>query len=175
MTISIDEENMIKRLFTFCAFLLPTILFAQEVLVGTVNKVYNGDSFTILAEDGTEVKIVAMGIDAPELPQEYGIESRDYARDLLLSKKVNAYLMPGEFYGRREAIVVTSDNIHFSYHMVSTGNAWWDYRYSKDKYLEFAHKSAASLEKGLWKNPRAQPPWDWSRSKKRKKPSSKEE
>lgn len=142
--------------------------FAQEVFSGTVTSVYNGDSFSMESEDGILMKIVAMGIDAPELPQEYGLRSKEFASGLLLNKKVKAYLMPGEFYGRREAVVVTADNIHFNYEMVLTGNAWWDYRYSKDKYLEIAHKTARSREIGLWKDGGAQPPWDWSRSKKKR-------
>lgn len=160
---------MIRVATTVILIALSNIVFAQDVFVGKVIKVYNGDSFTIEAEDGTLLKIVAMGIDAPELPQEYGLDSRDYASKLLLNKKVKAYLMPGEFYGRREAVVVTEDNIHFNYEMVATGNAWWDYRYSKDLYLELAHKTASSKEIGLWQNDSAQPPWDWSRSKRKRK------
>lgn len=160
---------MRKKFLFFFLVTLSNLSFAQDVFFGTVTNVYNGDSFSVKSENGTVMKIVAMGIDAPELPQDYGIMSKEFAQKLLLNKKVKAYLMPGEFYGRREAVVVTSENIHFNYEMVVTGNAWWDYRYSKDKYLELAHKTARSKEIGLWQNDSAQPPWDWSRSKKKKR------
>lgn len=159
---------MAKIFLVLALIITANFSYAQEVFTGKVVKVYNGDSFSIEGENGNLLKIVAMGIDAPELPQEYGITAKAYASQLLLNKQVKAYLMPGEFYGRKEAIVVTSDNIHFNYEMVVTGNAWWDYRYSKDKYLELAHKTAKSQELGLWKDGQAQPPWDWSRSKKKR-------
>lgn len=159
---------MLRQLSTVLMILMFYSMQAQEAFEGKVTSVYNGDSFTIEASDGTILKIVAMGIDAPELPQTYGLTSKEHAENLLLNKNVKAYLMPGEFYGRREAIVVTSDNIHFNYEMVATGNAWWDYRYSKDQYLELAHKIALSKELGLWQDKSAQAPWDWSRSKRKK-------
>lgn len=160
---------MMRVIITAIFLAVSGMTCAQDVFVGKVTKVYNGDSFTMEAEDGTILKIVAMGIDAPELPQEYGLKSRDYASKLLLGKKVKAYLMPGEFYGRKEAVVVTEENIHFNYEMVVSGNAWWDYRYSKDLYLELAHKTASSQEIGLWKDDGAMPPWEWSRSKKKRR------
>ncbi|MEO9965833.1 MAG: thermonuclease family protein [Reichenbachiella sp.] len=160
--------DMLRKVLTLILFSMPALLQAQEIFTGKVISVYNGDSFTIESENGTILKVVAMGIDAPELPQDYGLKSKEFAEKILLNKKVKAYLMPGEFYGRRECVVVTSDNIHFNYEMVVTGNAWWDYRYSKDQFLELAHKTAISKEVGLWVDRGAQPPWDWSRSKRKR-------
>ena len=48
---------------------------STEVLLGTVIAVHDGDTITLKNESGQK-KIRLAGIDAPELNQPYGVESR---------------------------------------------------------------------------------------------------
>ena len=70
----------------FC--IQSTIVLSQDILKGTATNIYDGDTFTLVAEDGTKSKIRIVGIDAPEKNQDFGIKSRDYARSILKDKKL---------------------------------------------------------------------------------------
>ena len=139
--------------------------FGQEVVTGTATNVYDGDTFTLIAINGEKVKIRVVGIDAPEVDQDYGRESRDYARSLIDSKIVTVYLEPGETYGRKLGIVITSDGKHFNYEMVKAGYAWHYSYYNNDKYLAAAEESARDLKSGLWAEESPQAPWEWRRKR----------
>ena len=145
----------------FC--IQSTIVLSQDILKGTATNIYDGDTFTLVAEDGTKSKIRIVGIDAPEKNQDFGIKSRDYARSILQDKKLTVYLEPGETYGRKLGIVITDDGLHFNYEMVANGYAWWYDAYSKDKYLEAAFEKAKSNKIGLWATTDPQAPWQWRR------------
>lgn len=133
---------------------------SQEILTGTAINIYDGDTFTLLTGD-EKIKIRIVGIDAPEAKQEYGLISRDYARDLLDGKRVTVYLEPGETYGRKLGIVITEDGKHFNYEMVANGYAWWYDYYSSDKFLEAAQEKAKAKKKGLWSLDSPKAPWIW--------------
>ena len=136
--------------------------WSQEVLIGEATNVYDGDTFTLITASD-EIRIRILGIDAPEMNQDYGVEARDYARDMIEGKKVTVYLEPGETYGRKLGHVITEDGKHFSYEMVLAGFAWWYERYSSDKFLKAAQESARTNRSGLWSNSNAVAPWDFRR------------
>ena len=158
-----------KNLIITCFFILvfDSSVKAQEILSGTATNVYDGDTFTLITDDDEKVKIRIVGIDAPEAKQEYGIASRDFARNILDKKRVRVYLEPGETYGRKLGVVITQDGIHFNYEMVASGNAWWysnNGKYSTDKFLKAAMKDAQEKRKGLWASEDPQAPWEWRRA-----------
>ena len=153
--------SMGKIIYYIFFFFFVYTAKSQAVLQGTATNVYDGDTFTLVTSGDEKIKIRVVGIDAPEANQEYGINSRDYARAILDQKKVTVYLEPGETYGRKLGVVVTEDGIHFNYQMVATGNAWWYDYYSDDKYLEAAMKEAQINQKGLWSKSNPIAPWEW--------------
>ena len=75
----------------------------QDILEGTVISVYDGDTMTLTAEKNGKTekfKVRFFGIDAPEAAQEYGIESRDSLRNMILDKKVKVNVVSVDRYGR---------------------------------------------------------------------------
>jgi len=155
---------MTMRLLTLgLAVLLTWSATGQTIYKGIATRVYDGDTFTLQRAGNDDIKIRIVGIDAPEKDQAFGIQSRDYARQLLDGKKVTVYTEPGETYGRKLGIVITEDGKHFNYEMVANGYAWWYDQYSKDKYLEAAQLEAKRKKLGLWNNPNAQAPWEYRR------------
>ena len=158
-------KNLIITCFLFLVF--DSSVNAQEILSGTATNVYDGDTFTLITDDDQKVKIRIVGIDAPEAKQDYGIVSRDFARNILDNKRVRVYLEPGETYGRKLGVVITEDGIHFNYEMVASGNAWWysnNGKYSTDKFLKAAMQDAKEKRKGLWASEDPQAPWEWRRA-----------
>ena len=143
---------------------LSSSLFCQEVLTGIATKVYDGDTFTLMLEDNTNIKIRVVGIDAPEKNQEHGIIARDFARRLIDQKSVTVYLEPGETYGRRLGIVITSNGKHLNYEMVRSGNAWHYKHYNSDNFLAAAEKEAKNNKIGLWSSDKPVAPWDWRKN-----------
>ena len=71
---------MKKLLLVFLFF--PMISFGQEI---RVVRVIDGDTFVI--EGGERVKMI--GINAPELKDIYGVESKNHLKTLIESKYVN--------------------------------------------------------------------------------------
>ena len=84
--------------------LLATLLFfpcvaLAEVLLGTVIAVHDGDTITLRTETNKK-KIRLAGIDAPELKQPYGVESRSAVREAVLDKVVLVETSRNDKYGR---------------------------------------------------------------------------
>lgn len=71
---------MKKLLLVFLFF--PMISFGQEI---RVVRVIDGDTFVI--EGGERVRMI--GINAPELKDIYGVESKNHLKTLIESKYVN--------------------------------------------------------------------------------------
>ena len=72
---------------------------SSEVLLGVVVAVYDGDTIT-LKNDSGQKKIRLAGIDAPELKQPYGVESRSALRQAVLDKVVLVDTSRNDKYGR---------------------------------------------------------------------------
>ena len=70
-----------KKLLLVLLF-VPMISFGQEI---TVVRVIDGDTFVI--EGGERVRMI--GINAPELKDIYGVESKNHLKTLIESKYVN--------------------------------------------------------------------------------------
>ena len=70
-----------KKLFLVFLF-FPMISFGQEI---RVVRVIDGDTFVI--EGGERVRMI--GINAPELKDIYGVESKNHLKTLIESKYVN--------------------------------------------------------------------------------------
>ena len=72
--------------------------------------VHDGDTITVKL-DWQTVKVRLCGVDAPELNQPFGVQSRDYLRSLLASasNQVILYISDTDRYGRKVAEVFVPD------------------------------------------------------------------
>lgn len=133
--------------------------------------VYDGDTLR-LVKGNREEKIRLCGIDAPELKQEGGRESRDTLRSLL-PDGAEVYYVPVERdrYGRMVAEIfmpTSTENleVHVNAEMILQGQAWHYQQYSGGCPNRIALETAEELAKqnraGIWQgNPT--PPWEWRR------------
>lgn len=122
-----------------------------------VVSVHDGD--TLKLSDGRTVRL--QGIDAPELSQPYGKESRDLLAKLTRKKKVRFQTRGKDRYGRTVAeIFVGKKSVNKS--MVGRGAAWWFRSFAPtDNQLRRLEDKARKNRIGLWHSPNAMAPWEW--------------
>lgn len=136
------------------------------VIHGKVTFVIDGDTLTVLADDGVPRAVRLFGIDAPDLRQAYGQESADRLGVLLTGKDVTlevSYIdQKGVNFGE-----VLIDGEDAGLDQLKSGMAWvylpngcGDRFRKKLMYLN-AESNAKSETLGLWKDPDPVSPWSY--------------
>ena len=110
------------------------------------------------------------GIDAPERRQPYGNASKDSLSRLVFNRNVEARCYKRDRYGRNVCRVFTREGgKDVGLEMVRAGLAWWFREYAKEQTPEEqgayqgAEDAARMTKRGLWKEPKPVPPWEWRR------------
>ena len=126
-------------------------------------RVVDGD--TIRAEaKGKEIKIRLVEIDAPEMNQPFGAQSKNFLNRLLYKKDITLISQGEDRYGRTLGeIYANGESANIL--MIKSGYAWVYDRYVKDSSLYRYQDQAKAKNLGLWqaKNPIA--PWVWRKQK----------
>lgn len=156
---------MRKLYLTLVTLILAVNLFANnEIIVGKVSKVHDGDSIHVMSGDKRYV-IRFYGIDAPELKQSYGIKSRDYLRSLIMGKNVKVKIKEKDRYGRNVSKVYYKGT-YINEKMVQNGYAFWYEQYAKrDMDLKSAGETAKRYSRGAWSDPNMMKPWEYRKKK----------
>ena len=153
---------MIKLAFAFCLTLVSCVF--GEVVRGVVVSVHDGDTLTLRCADGLRLKLRLYGIDAPELRQPFGQESRDALERLVGGREVTADVVGHDRYRRSIAVIRCGDTCA-NEAQVALGLSWWYARYArKDGRLKVLEAEARRARAGLWSEDSAVAPWEWRRS-----------
>jgi len=125
---------------------------------GVVTHVSDGDTVWVQPMQGGEAqKIRLLGIDAPEICQAWGPQSRDALQSLLQGQTVEVQGRHRDTYGRLLA-QLTRQGHDVGAWMVLQGHAW-SYRYKRQAGLYDAQQiQAQSHRHGLFADGRAVPP-----------------
>ena len=137
------------------------LLSAEEEI--KILRVIDGD--TVSAESrGTEIKIRLSEIDAPEMNQPYGKNSKNCLSKLVHENSSLRFKSDGQDnYGRSLGWLV-ADGKNLNYEMIKQACAWVYDRYVINKTI-YSFQNGARLKKlGLWKSQNPMPPWVWRRS-----------
>lgn len=140
---------------SFCGY--PAKL---QSLTGLVTKVHDGDTITI---DGQSIRLD--GIDAPELKQAYGPQSRDTLAALVLGQSVTVAYDAKDKYARILGTVFKTDCTQVNALQVRSGAAWYYEAYKCDltpdarTLYSDAQSVARYNARGLWAQPDAIAPW----------------
>jgi endonuclease YncB( thermonuclease family) len=134
------------------------------------DSIYDGDTFRVKC-DGRENKIRLCGIDAPEVKQPLGIESRNYLRSLLGQAKGQVIVieMDRDRYGRSVAEVLLdspSGEQSVQEEMLKAGMAYHYKQYSGNCHNRDVFDSAEAIgrlqQRGVWKlEGGGQRPWKY--------------
>jgi endonuclease YncB( thermonuclease family) len=133
----------------------------REVIRGRVTKVVDGDTISVTSAEG-EARIRLAEIDAPEMSQPHGAESRAALEALVFGKSVRVVVIDTDRYGRKVGGVFVGER-YVSYEMVKMGHAWAYTKYSKSLSILDAEDAARAAGRGLWSLPveDRDAPWTW--------------
>ena len=142
----------------------PTQSVPQYDLSGTVVRIADGDTLTLLDASNTQHKIRLHGIDTPERGQPYGNAAREALERLVAGKRIDVNIQDTDRYGRTVGTVYRNgQNVNLI--MVQDGWAWWYERYARnDRQLSRAQRDAKAARRGLWQDSNPVPPWEWRRN-----------
>lgn len=150
------------------AWWLPLTLLPAQTLQagagvrGTVVRVHDGDTVTILTPDKTEVKIRLLGIDAPEAGQPYGSAAKKSLSSLVFGREAHLHATGTDKYGRTLGQLHVGD-LWVNHEQILRGMAWHYVQYSQDAQLALAEADARKARRGIWQDAKSVPPWLWRR------------
>lgn len=140
-------------------------------VVGTVTRVSDGDTVTLLDRERRPHKIRLAGIDAPELQQAWGKAAGGALRLALLRRTASAECDSVDRYGR-EVCTLKLDQQDVCLAMLNAGLAWHYVAYIRNQPRDLARRYAAAerearqARRGLWAERDPTPPWEWRRARK---------
>jgi endonuclease YncB( thermonuclease family) len=147
--------------------LASVLLFASNVITAKVIGVSDGDTIKIL-HNNREVKVRLYGIDSPEKKMPYGTKAKQFASAFCFNQIVEVHVKEVDHYGRTVAeVFVNGESLNQA--MVKNGYAWWYRKYApNDTLLQSLEDQARIAKRGLWKDPKPRPPWEWRKEKREK-------
>lgn len=154
------------RLFIFLILILP-----KTALTDTLNcpckvvEVIDGDTVFVLDQFRSSRKIWLAGIDAPELDQPFGEESKIHLAQRVLGKLIEVEYLQRDRYGRIIGKLL-KNGLDINLQQLNNGFAWHfkqaEIELTKLDYAIYrsAEKTAKSNGLGLWSFPTTIPPWE---------------
>lgn len=163
------------RFITLLLTLICGLACSQEspdyVLVGTVQRIVDGDTLDVLLDSGT-IRVRMHGIDTPERGQAYFNEASDELHKIVSSKPVELSVITQDRYDRLVATVYAGD-LDVNGEMIRRGMAYAERRYlgqipDGEGYCRLEHE-ARIAKRGIWNLPQEQriPPWEYRQRKNR--------
>ena len=147
-----------NKLITFLVFFLLN-LHADSYFV---TKVIDGDTIEVRQEK-RNYKVRLSEIDAPEINQRFGTESKNFLASLILNEEIELIYTTEDRYGRIVAKIY-KDNKDINRSMVRNGLAWvYDY-YVEDQSLYNDQNLAKKNSFNIWSEASPTPPWVFRRS-----------
>ena len=129
-------------------------------LDAVVTACHDGDTCTAVAGDGRRLQVELRGVDAPELDQPFGTQSRALVTQLVVGRHVDVR-PAGHSHDRLVADLRLRDGRDVGGLLVAAGAAWVEPGYSNDPEVPDRQAAAQRLQLGLWRNASAVPPWEW--------------
>lgn len=150
--------------FAMLASMLASASCAAD-LAGRIHRVHDGDTLTV-ATGRERITVRLQDIDAPELTQPFGWESRALLRALCpAGGPVEADGTKRDRYGRLIARVRCA-GVDVQEAQIRAGGAWVYRQYApKDSPLYPVEADARAAGRGLWATSSPTPPWEYRRSR----------
>ena len=110
----------------------------DKIKIKHINSIHDGDTVNVTTYNNKKIKIRLFGIDAPELKQPFGEESRLCLEKLIQNQNIS-YIPRNknkstDKYGRTVAVIFDGD-ININLEMVKNGCAWNYMHYNKSLSL----------------------------------------
>lgn len=131
---------------------------SKNVVRGKVIAIIDGDTYDLLINGNTTLRVRMEGIDAPEKGMPFYRVSKEYLSGLCFNKFVNLEIT-GQNGNRELAYAYLDDGKELSQEMLKAGLAWHFKKYNSDPILAQLETEAKNLKKGLWQANNPMPPW----------------
>ena len=168
---------MLRISFTLILLLVCPSFAIADVIEGTVVKIADGDTMTVLDSNKEQHRVRIAGIDAPEKGQPFGNASRKRLGELVARNEVRVEFNKHDRYGRivGKVLVTPPDcptcgrTLDVGLAQVTTGMAWWYRKYANEQSAEdqgryeFSEQETKAKKVGLWQEKNPQPPWEFRR------------
>lgn len=135
-----------------------------QTLRGSVTRVVDGDTLWFQPENAASplIAVRLRGIDAPETCQAWGPQSRAALKTEVEGRAVTLRTHGNDDY-RRTVGTVRRDGVDINRLLVERGHAWaWRDARGRGPYVA-AEQAARDEARGLFGDPRAEPPWEFRR------------
>ena len=165
-----------KKAFYWCVVmcvLISTIAQADDEVNGKVTAVLDGNTIQIscFCETSDVRKVSLVGIDSPELGQEFGEDARKFLEKMILGKDVIVQFQGKDRFGNYLAVVKIKGKVDPRIELLKNGFAWTSEKNPAEE-LERYRLEAQRKRKGLWKQENPVPPWTYRRQQSMLKPKS---
>ncbi|HCD9576663.1 TPA: thermonuclease family protein [Legionella pneumophila] len=130
------------------------------IVSGTVIKIADGDTLTILTSEKEQIKIRLTEIDAPEKKQAFGNVSRQSLASICFKKNAVVNYEKVDKY-KRILGRVYCNGVDANAEQIHRGMAWVYDKYVTDKSLYKLQLEAQQSKAGLWVDQYAIPPWSF--------------
>ena len=131
--------------------------------VAQVLRVVDGDSITVKV-DQTNYRIRLAEIDAPEMDQAWGEESKAALQKKIENEEIKLEVIDVDRYGRLVARVFLGGR-QINRELAEEGHAWVYLEYLRDNSLLIFEAKAKKKRLGLWAAEKPIAPWQWRKGK----------
>ena len=159
--------NIHRFAFTLVLF-FSFAVGANEILEGRVVGVHDGDTVTLLISGNHQIKVRLAQIDAPELDQAFGQQSKHSLSAMVFNKTSKVEKETIDKYGRTVGTLLV-DGLDANKEQVKLGMAWVYRKYLHDQSLLSIEQTARQSKVGLWADGNPMAPWDYRHGGKQKK------
>lgn len=135
-----------------------------KVITGTVVRVADGDTFTLLTDGDRQVRVRLHGIDCPERGQPYSGVATEHLKALLAMGNIRVEQLNTDRYGRTIGMVYAG-GINVNESLLAAGLAWHYTSFDRNPDWARLEVKARAQRLGLWAEPDAVAPWDWRKRK----------
>lgn len=127
---------------------------------GKVIKIVDGDTFDMLTEEKSTLRVRMNGIDCPERKQAFYQNAKNALAGFIFNKEVKLFIT-GRDRNKRIIATVYCNGTNINLAMIQNGYAWHYKKYSADTVYAKAEQQARIAKKGLWRMDHPIAPWDY--------------
>ena len=133
--------------------------YRGESFDAQVVRITDGDTLEVQGQSG-ELVIRLWGVDAPEMDQVWGMESKVALGTLCFGEKVHVDVVDVDRFKRRVCTIRLPDGRDVSNEMLRAGAVWWYQDYApRDAVKKGLQDEARAGKIGLWSHSPCEAPW----------------
>ena len=132
----------------------------DDFVSGIVIKVLDGDTYDLLLDDMTTIRVRMEGIDAPEKGMPYSKKATQYLGEMCENRVIKINKNNIDRYGRVISYSYLDDGRELSREMLKAGYAWHYKEYNSDPELAKLEIEAQQAKRGLWQDKNPIAPWE---------------